>query len=613
MKRLKLSNSDQQEDIGKAGGTLARFLNKGFHISVIILGVISFWLMPQQIQADDISVKSTVSASKIGIEDVFIYSIVAETSSSKELDVEVKFDDFPADYLRPSVSTSMSTSFVNGRISSSKSQTHKYTVYPRKEGTLTIPQVDVYVNGKKYQTQKHNIEVVAGSLRPKTTSRSRSNSPFSSFFDDPWDVPQNNTRNNNSFVEVIVSKDSVYVGQNIQAKYYYYTLRNNYNVSYDMQTSDGYGIESSNTENENWERVKYKGKNYLRREITTLNISAQKAGILTLPIIIVNERAFINSNSYKSPETKFIVKGLPKVGKAIDFSNAVGKFTLEAELAQSLMFENQQNQLIVTIKGRGNFAKILYPEIGQVDGLEILKPKATLNLEKEDAGTLILTYDIIPSESGKFKLPTVSFNYFDDTLEKYQTLYSESHLLTVKSIDSNLQSPNSNDYNVFYTRNKPYLKNILSEYLLTNKVSYWLFLSLLIVSILGIYLFHRNRQKLMSNVGYVRKKEALSILKKAIEESEKLVQAKNVKFYTNAQNNLLKFIAKITKASLQLSQAELMQELEKSSVNKITVGKINSFLTYCEQIKYRPNFQSNENIEKDFQKFQDIYNEIKNR
>jgi hypothetical protein len=379
-----------------------------------------------------------------------------------------------------------------------------------------------------------------------------------------------------------------------------------------MQTFDGYGIESNETTNENWERVKYKGKSYLRREIATLNISTQSAGSLSLPLIVVNESAFFSSNSYKSPVRKLLVKELPTKGKAIDFSNAIGKFTLSSELAQSIMFENQQNQLILTIKGRGNFPKILYPNVNAIDGLEILKPKATMNLEKDDSGTLILTYDIIPSESGKFKIPPISFNYFDDTLGKYQTLYTDSNLLTVKSSDSASAEESTTDYNIFFTRNKPYLSNITSEYLLTKKLSYWLLLSSLLLAIILYSIYYKIRAKRMSNIGYVRKKEAVSILKKAIDESAKLVGANNPEFYTNAQNNLLKFVAKITKASLQLSQQELMQELEKSSVNKVTVGKINSFLTYCEQIKYRPNFQSNENIKNDFQKFQDIYNEIRN-
>lgn len=581
------------------------------HQLLILLGIICLLFLPQQIHAAEIEVTSSVSADKIGIEDSFYYTITVATESNKELNVEVNFNNFPADYLRPSISNSMSTSFINGRMSSSKSQAHKYTVYPRSEGILNIPQVDVLVNGKKYLTQSHKIEVVEGSLRPKAQNR-RNYSPFSSLFDDPWEDQARTQKNNSSFVEVEVNRDSIYVGQNVIAKYTYYTQSNNYNISYDMQASDGYGIESSGTENENWERVKYKGKNYLRREITTLNISAQQSGILTLPVIVVNESAFLRSNSYKSPAKKLLVKELPKKGKAIDFSNAIGKFSLNSELAQSIMFENQQNQLILTITGRGNFPKILYPQVDAVDGLEILKPKATLNLDEGDAGTLILTYDIIPSESGKFKIPTVSFNYFDDVLSEYQTLYTTSHLLTVKNTDSTIDNSNNKNYNVFFTRNKPYLSNITKEYLLINKTSYWISLTILILAIIANSIFFRIKKKRMNNVSYMRKKEAIAILKKAINESEKLVQNNDLSFYTNAQNNLLKFVAKITKASLQMSQQELMKELEKSSVNNVTVAKINSFLTYCEQIKYRPNFQSNENIQNDFRKFQDIYNEIIN-
>lgn len=591
---------------------MTRFINSINRLSLILLGIVSFWLLPQHLNADDISVSSSVSANKIGIEDSFIYTVTVESNSSKNIDADVKLKNFPVDYHRPSISNSSSTSFVNGRMSSSRSQSHKYTVYPRKEGIINIPAAEVMVNGKKYQTQTHKIEVVAGSLRQQTQTRRRNSSPFSSFFDDPWQDNSSNQRNNNAFITVDVSRDSVFVGQSLTVKYTYYTSNNNYNINYDMETYDGYGIESSETINENWERVKYKGRNYIRREIITFTISAQEAGILSLPLIIVNESVFFSSNSYKSPIKKLFVKDLPKKGKAIDFSNAIGTFSIKSELAQSVMFENQQNQLIVTITGRGNFPKILYPQVSAVDGLEILKPKATLDLDAGDKGTLVLTYDIIPSESGKFKVAPVSFNYFDDEIEDYQTIYTDSNLLTVKSSENSSDSSVAKDNNIFFTRNKPYLGTINEEYLLTHKASYWILLSLLLALIIGYTIFYRNQVKKMSNGGFVRKREAVAILKRGIEDSKKLVESNDLEFYTNAQNILLKFVAKITKASLQLSQQELMQELDRSSINSVTVAKINSFLSYCEQIKYRPNFQSKENIQNDFKKFQDIYNEIRN-
>lgn len=584
------------------------------HLWLILVGIICFLLFPQQIHANDIDVVSSVSANKIGIEDSFYYTILVETSSNKRLNVDIKLENFPADYLRPNISNSSSTSFINGKMSSSRSQTHKYTVYPKQEGILDIPQIEVIVNGEKFKTSVHKVQVVSGSLRPQRNTRARSRSPFGSLFDNDWDDGSSLRRqNNDSFIEVELSNDSVYVGQNITAKYTFYTLNNNNsNISFDMQSFDGYGIESSETTNKNWQRVKRKGKNYYSLEVTTMNISPQQSGLLTLPIVVVNVNMFITSNSFKSPNKQLMVKALPKKGKAIDYSNAIGEFTVEAELTQGIMYENQQNQLILTIKGRGNFQKILYPEIQKVDGLEILKPKATLDFKDEDKGTLLLTYDIIPSESGKFNIPSISFNFFNDKKGKYQTIYTKSNLLTVKMIDIASASSSYNGHNTFYSKNKPYLGNINSEYLITSKFSYWLLLGFFVFSMIAYLIFYNIQENRMSNVGYVRRREALNILKKALAESEKLVESKDINFYTNAQNNLLKFISKITRASLQLSQPELIAELEKSSVNKVTAAKINSFLTYCEQIKYRPDFQSNENIRKDYQKFQDIYNEIRN-
>lgn len=583
------------------------------NLLLIAIALMAFWLLPSRLLAADITVVSSVSADKVGLEDSFTFTISVETTSNEKLLVDVKLVDFPAKYARPNISNMSSTSFVNGKMSSSRTQSHNYAVYPEKEGILNIPKFTVLVNNETYSTQEHKVEVVAGSIRSQNPPKRRSFSPFSSFFDDDRDVFSTPRRRESSaFLQLEVSRDSIYIGQNISAKYTYYTLNNTNNISSDMQTYDGYGIENSQPGDKTWKIAKYNGKQYYKLEIVTLDISAQQAGLLTLPSITINESNFYNNNTYKSPIKQLLVKDLPKKGKSIDFSNAVGKFTLKSELAQGLMYENQQNQLVVTIEGRGNFAKILYPQAPQVDGLEVLKPKAVLNLGKGDQGTLVLNYDIIPYESGKFRIPAIGFTYFDDVQRKYQTLYTESDLLTVKSLGSGAGDSDIKDFNVFFSRHKPYLGNIVREHLLTNKISYWLFLGLLILIIIAYTIFYKFNQKRMNDIGFMRKREALSILKKGITDAEIFVRNKNLKFYTHTQNVLLKFIAKITRASLQLSQQELIQELEKSSINKVTVGKINSFLTYSEQIKYRPNYKSNENILDDFQKFQDIYNEIKN-
>lgn len=567
-------------------------------------------LLPTLLYGNNIEVNSSVSSTKIGLEDAFNYTISVESTGKEELKVDIKLIEFAADLHGPNISNAFSSSFNNGRFSSSRTQTHTYTAYARKEGTLTLPQIEVIVNGKKFFTQVHKIEVVAGTLRQQRQTRQQTRSPFDSFFDRGYEAPPRNQ--NKSFIEVEMSRDSVYVGQEIIAKYTLYATSNQYNIRAEIEPYEGYGTVSREIPDAEWVRVKARGGQYLMREIGIIVITAQQAGMLTLPKMSVVEDNFFNKIVTNSPEKKLLAKELPQKGKAIDFSNAIGTFTIKSELNQNTMFDNQQNQLIVTIRGRGNFKNILYPQIHQVDGLEILKPKAVLDTAKEDDSRLVLTYDIIPSASGKFKIPVVNFNYFDDKLEKYQTIYSCSHLLTVKTVSAAESITNANNQEIFFSRNRLYLGTINHEYLITNKATYWVLLNLFILTMTGYLLYYKQQKKLMGNIGFVRRKEGLLILKKSIDESQSLVQNNDSSFYTKAQNNLLKFISITTKASLQLSQQELIKELKNSSVHKVTVEKINSFLTYCEQIKYRPNFETKENITKDFQKYQDIYHEIKN-
>lgn len=594
--------------------TYYRFLQ---HKTLILLSLIALiGLSPTLLSGDEIGVTSSISSTKIGLEDHFTYTVTVESASREELKVDIKLDGFEADYGRPKVSSSFASSFTNGRFSTSRTQTYSYTVYAREVGTLTIPKFTVVVNGKKHSTQKHEIEVVDGSLRQQQQQQQpqrRIRSPFGSFFDQDFDAFNSAQWSaHRSFIEAEMNRDSLYVGQDVQIKYFHYTTNNQHGARYSIESSDGYGIESREASDDKWVRTTVKGTQYFKREIVTLNITAQQAGVLSMPKIVMTEDLFFNRSVVRSPEKKLIVKELPQKGKSINFSNAIGRFTIKSELNQSIMFDNQQNQLVVTIKGKGNFKNILYPQFPQVDGLEILKPQAVLDLADDDSGKLILTYDIIASASGKFRIPDLSFNYFDDRLEKYQTIYSGSHLLTVREAATSQNVASKSNHEVFFSRNQPYLGTIRQEYLITNKTTYWALLSLYVLIMIGYIFFYRYQKRQMSNVGFVRRKEGLATLKKFIDEAKSLVEQNDLSFYTKAQNNLLRFISITTKASLQLSQQELIKELEKSSVANSTVEKIYSFLTHCEQIKYRPNFQAEENIVHDFEKYQDIYNEIKN-
>lgn len=593
--------------------TYYRFLQ---HKMLILLSLIALiGLSPTLLSGDEIGVTSSVSSNKIGLEDHFVYTVTVESASREELKVDIKLDGFEADYGRPKVSNSFASSFTNGRFSSSRTQTYSYTAYAREVGTLTIPKFTVVVNGKKYSTQAHEIEVVDGSLRQQQQQQPqrRIRSPFGSFFDHDFDAFNSAQRSaHSSFIEAEMNRDSLYVGQDVQIKYFHYTTNNQHGARYSIESSDGYGIESREATDERWVRATVKGTQYFKREIVTLNVTAQQAGVLSMPKIVMTEDLFFNRSVVKSPEKKLIVKELPQRGKAINFSNAIGRFTIKSELNQSIMFDNQQNQLVVTIKGKGNFKNILYPQFPQVDGLEILKPQAVLDTSDEESSKLILTYDIIASASGKFRIPDLSFNYFDDKLEKYQTIYSGSHLLTVRSAATSQNVASKSNHEVFFSRNQPYLGTIRHEYLITNKTIYWVLLSLYVLVMTGYIFFYRYQKRQMSNVGFVRRKEGLATLKKFIDEAKGLVEQNDLSFYTKAQNNLLRFISITTKASLQLSQQELIKKLEMSSLASSTVEKINSFLTHCEQIKYRPNFEAEENIIHDFEKYQDIYNEIKN-
>ena len=68
----------------------------------------------------------------------------------------------------PYTSTSSSTSFVNGKRTSTYTQTYTYTLLAQREGTFTIPPANIKVSGEKYQSNGVRITVLPPDDQPAT-------------------------------------------------------------------------------------------------------------------------------------------------------------------------------------------------------------------------------------------------------------------------------------------------------------------------------------------------------------------------------------------------------------------------------------------------------------
>ena len=109
----------------------------------------------------------------------------------------------------PSTSQSMSTQWINGKTTESVSFSYIFVLRAKREGKFTIRPASIKVDGKTYESNSLDIQVVKGQPKPAASQQQGS--------DDTSNAPTSNISKDNLFVRVIVDKTHVYKGEQLIA------------------------------------------------------------------------------------------------------------------------------------------------------------------------------------------------------------------------------------------------------------------------------------------------------------------------------------------------------------------------------------------------------------
>jgi hypothetical protein len=176
-------------------------------------------LLPGQ-SGRDIEIKASISADKIGMDDVLIYTVTFKGINNPRQPAVSHFKDFKA----AQTSRSSEFRFINGV--ASYYTNFMFYLMPLKTGKLTLPPVTYQYEGKEYKTQPFTVEVVKGSLAPSQPQTTRPRTwPFDRDEDDPLAPSRRERRRQEIDVKVLpfVSKKNVVVGEQVMFSVRLYT------------------------------------------------------------------------------------------------------------------------------------------------------------------------------------------------------------------------------------------------------------------------------------------------------------------------------------------------------------------------------------------------------
>lgn len=548
--------------------------------------------------AQSMRVRSAADPSTIGRNEEVSYTI--EVSSDKNFKLSApKLPNLP-DFSMRDVMTSSSSNYsiINGNVSESVTRTFIYRLVPKRTGTLKIPAFNIPINGKDYSTQPVTVRVLEKSYAGNPPSQKAN--PFGMSQNFPF-MMQNPFDTNLGFepvgeVSIVAAPDksSVYLGEPLLVTYRLYTAQPVASLEIKEEKDlGGYGKEVYNEPTRlNFENATYKKQRYKTAMLKTLAISPNRVGEIELPRVTADIQLGamgLYTKTIQSEPVKITVKALPEDGKPLDFSGAVGRFQVSEKQVQSTIRLGEALEYKLVISGKGNFNQFSNPEYPEQQNFRIASPITDDKIQAGVNGTRTINYLLIPKREGTFTLPGVSFNWFDPVSGKYMSFHSKGASVTVKP--GNVLTYISN---VFQKENIKMLSpfnpkaDYKSQSLLVNNTFYWIFVLLIILSLLPSWWIGANKRLQESDPELAAQKGSARVLRKYLTHAQKAAREGSKEFYPKAEQGLMNYLSDKYHISHRHSTAEKIYQLRLKGLDEDLIGNLEIFLKRCQEARFKP-------------------------
>jgi len=240
------------------------------------------------------------------------------------------------------------------------------------------------------------------------------------------------------FVKVIVSKSKIFVGEPVMALYKFYTSVSGQAVVLKQPEFSGCSVKELNFGDDPQTEI-INGKTftvYVIRKVQLTPVEPGKLPVGAATVVnhveIPNTQEFVSDKydiSVSNPASYVDVTSLPEKDKPEKFYGITGSFTISAFAAENKVPVGENDHLIVTIKGSGNFDAINKPEITWPAGTEHFDGDDSQHVDQSNfpiSGNRVFDIPFIGKKVGVITIPPISFSYFNTDLKTYQTISTDS-------------------------------------------------------------------------------------------------------------------------------------------------------------------------------------------
>lgn len=587
-----------------------------------ILSILFICSMALVAMAQDVEFKASAPAQVImGRPFQLTYSV---NQRAKDLRAP-EFTDF--DYIAgPYTSQSSSTSFVNGKRTSSFNLTYTYTLIANKEGTFTISPATIKVDGEQYTSNGVRI-IVLPADQPNNVSAGNTNT-VGKTSQRPTSSQNDNVSEANIFVRTLVSKTRVREQEAILLSYKLYfagvdvaQFTNNTRIP-EFKGFLKQEIESGEIQTE---LEHYNGRNYQTAVLYRTLLFPQRSGDITIEpaqfeaVLRVQNRAQVRSifddffGSYTAvnkpitaPGVTIHVLDLP-ANKPAGFSGGVGQFNLTSKISGTELNANEAVTLTLTIQGAGNMKLLKTPMVDWPEGFEVYDPKVTNNFKNTTAGvsgTKTIEYLAIPRAGGTYTIPPVRFAYYDTQEQDYRTITTPEYTLNIERaanedatamvVNNFVQKENiqqlGTDIRYIHTAELMPVADASSRAIRFGSLLFWLCYA--IPSLLAALLFVIFRKKIKENADMtrVRYKKANKVAQRRLKVAEQLLkQNKKDAFFEEIERAAWTYLSdRLSIPTAQLNKENIVQILSNKGVSDMIIQEMMHVLSTAEFARYAP-------------------------
>ena len=291
------------------------------------------------------------------------------------------------------------------------------------------------------------------------------------------------------------------------------------------------------------------------------------------------------------------VKPLPSSGKPLDFTGAVGQFTMKAQVDRTEVNTNDGITLKVSVSGTGNLNLIEKPAINFPADFEVYEPKIIDNFNNKGgtSGTRTYEYLIIPRASGNFAIDPIQFSYFNPLQKNYSVLNSEKFNIKVhKGTGSSAEA--SNQAEVKYLGND--IRYLMEAPLdlhpkgnrLYGHLLYWILLALPVIGFIIFLLVYRRNSRLHGDALLMQRKKATRIAVKRLIKAKKLLDSgEHDAFHEEIAFALWGYISQKFNIPMSLLSMDTAREqLEMRNVDNALTERFMATLHDCNYARYAP-------------------------